>query len=80
VTAKAKSVPVAFIVFLAGAVVAAASMVDKGVQWDSSLLALHLVLPTKQEWLTGLYRGALPQIPTTLLNSCIAVCKLSENL
>ncbi len=33
-----------------------------------------------QDWLTGLWRGALPQIPLTTLNSVIAVCALSSGL
>ncbi len=32
------------------------------------------------DWRTGLFRGALPQIPLTLLNSVIAVCALSYDL
>ncbi|MHC4698015.1 MAG: putative sulfate/molybdate transporter [Planctomycetota bacterium] len=32
------------------------------------------------DWLTGLTRGALPQIPLTTLNSVIAVCALSLDL
>ncbi len=41
---------------------------------------LALVLPTVEEWQTGLFRGAIPQLPLTLLNSVVAVCALSADL
>lgn len=40
----------------------------------------QLILPTGAEWVEGTLRGALPQVPLTLLNSVIAVCALSEDL
>ncbi len=36
-----------------------------------------LVLPSVDQWWTGLTHGAIPQLPLTLLNSVIAVCALS---
>ncbi len=36
-------------------------------------------LPDGAQWLTGLGRAALPQLPLTLLNSVIAVCALSAD-
>jgi len=39
-----------------------------------------LVLPAAAEWQDGLLRGAVPQLPLTLLNSVIAVCALSGDL
>jgi MFS superfamily sulfate permease-like transporter len=80
VTARSKSIPTAFVVFLVGIVIAATRMAENDIKWDPSLTAIHTVVPTRSEWLTGMYKGALPQVPTTLLNSCIAVCKLSEVL
>lgn len=41
------------------------------------LPALSVALPTGQEWMTGLSRGAVPQLPLTILNSVVAVCALS---
>lgn len=41
------------------------------------LPAFHVVTPNAGEWWTGLTRGAIPQLPLTLLNSVIAVCALS---
>jgi len=40
----------------------------------------RVVIPSPAELLGGLFRGALPQIPLTLLNSVIAVCALSGDL
>ncbi|MGB9624240.1 MAG: putative sulfate/molybdate transporter [Phycisphaerae bacterium] len=37
-------------------------------------------LGNAHDWLVGLSRGAVPQIPLTLLNSVIAVCALSADL
>ena len=44
-----------------------------------SLPPLNLIIPTAAEWEIGLFQGALPQLPLTLLNSVIAVCALSAD-
>ena len=80
ITAKSKTVPTAFVVFIVGIIIASLRMSEAGVEWDPSLTKIRTVVPTGSEWLVGIYKGALPQVPTTLLNSCIAVCKLSEHL
>ena len=41
---------------------------------------LHLVQITREDWFTGFYRAAVPQLPLTILNSVVAVCSLSEDL
>jgi len=38
------------------------------------------VVPSMEQWTSGFFRGALPQLPLTLLNSVIAVCALSQDL
>jgi MFS superfamily sulfate permease-like transporter len=38
---------------------------------------LDLFWPSGPAWITGFLRGALPQLPLTLLNSVVAVCALS---
>lgn len=35
--------------------------------------------PSGPAWITGFFRGALPQLPLTLLNSVVAVCALSAD-
>jgi hypothetical protein len=35
---------------------------------------------TKQNWIKDFIKGAIPQLPLSMLNSVIAVCKLSTDL
>jgi hypothetical protein len=42
--------------------------------------SISVVQISAADWTVGLFQGAIPQVPTTLLNSCIAVCKLAEDL
>lgn len=79
-TARSKWFPTAFIVFIIGIVMASIRMSNKGGEFDFEIAEMRTTVPSQSDWITGLYRGALPQVPTTLLNSCIAVCKLSESL
>ena len=80
ITARSKRIPAAFVVFMTGVVIGALRMSSKGQTFDMGIATLHAVTPTKSEWAGGFIKGAIPQIPTTLLNSCIAVCKLSDVL
>lgn len=41
--------------------------------------SVKFVWPSLAEWEQGLLRGAIPQLPLTLLNSVIAVCALSAD-
>ncbi|KAF8011698.1 hypothetical protein BT93_J2085 [Corymbia citriodora subsp. variegata] len=41
---------------------------------------LHLLSITWDDWKSGFLRAAIPQIPLSILNSVIAVCKLSADL
>ncbi|KAJ9179098.1 hypothetical protein P3X46_010922 [Hevea brasiliensis] len=41
---------------------------------------IQLLKITWEDWKTGFLRGAIPQIPLSILNSVIAVCKLSIDL
>lgn len=73
-------VPASLVVFaigLAALVVANPELIGQtklGIAW-------HLpALSNPADWRTGLWRGTLPQIPLTVLNSVIAVCALSTDL
>lgn len=71
--------PSALVLLGAGLALLAASpppLVGGTVGWAG----LPIVVPTAHEWLTGILRGTLPQVPLTLLNSVIAVCALSGEL
>ena len=79
-TAKSRWFPTAAVIFAIGVIIASIRISLSGDTFDFSITKLHTVIPTKSDWKTGFISGAIPQVPTTLLNSCIAVCKLSEGL
>ncbi len=68
-----------FFIFLAGFIIIYIenSMAYQGITF--SLPALQLGWPAASDWQPGLLKGALPQLPLTLLNSVIAVCALSSD-
>ncbi|RMD62330.1 MAG: sulfate transporter, partial [Planctomycetota bacterium] len=74
-----RRLPVILPLFLAGLGLAAATAPIDGAALFAAP-AVQLQLPAGQEWTTGLARGALPQLPLTLLNSVLAVCALSGDL
>ncbi|MCC6581728.1 MAG: putative sulfate/molybdate transporter [Phycisphaeraceae bacterium] len=69
--------PVLLYAFLAGFVLLALGHDDvyRNLTFDPP--ALRLVAPGATDWWIGLTRGAIPQLPLTILNSVIAVCALS---
>jgi hypothetical protein len=73
-------VPSALLVFGIGivALFAAQPGLLSDIAWGMSWQLPHLT--SSADWTTGLWRGALPQIPLTTLNSVIAVCALSTDL
>ncbi len=75
-----RRVPIVLIVFLLG-VALAAWRVQEGLSSAAwALPELTPIIPSAHEWIVGLTRGALPQLPLTLLNSVLAVCALSGDL
>ncbi len=77
---KFKKFPSAILLFGSGLVILFSLTPDLLSQIHFSLPSFQLIIPTAENWLTGLTRGALPQIPLTLLNSVFAVCILSGDL
>ncbi len=79
-TANKKKFPGALIIFSLGGILLLLSKPDimsgltLGWEWPT----LHI--PNGSEFLTGFWRGTIPQIPLTLLNSVIAVSVLSADL
>ncbi|KAL3701188.1 hypothetical protein R1sor_019210 [Riccia sorocarpa] len=73
-------IPSALIVFLVGVIIAVIRSPDtmKNLQWGPS--AFSVVRITWDDWKIGFFRAAIPQIPLSVLNSVIAVCKLSNDL
>ena len=72
-----KKVPSAPVIFGLGLVVTA---ISAPAMWGALRLSFELpsfTVPTMGEFAQGAVKGAIPQIPLTLLNSVIAVCALS---
>ncbi|KAK3164907.1 hypothetical protein QOZ80_1AG0026340 [Eleusine coracana subsp. coracana] len=73
-------VPAALIVFALGLVLCFARdpSIVKGLQFGPA--PLRLVKITWADFKVGFWEGAVPQLPLSVLNSVIAVCKLSSDL
>lgn len=80
ITGRWSRFPSALFLFAAGVVmmlIAKPEILEQvGFGWDGAAL----VIPSVDEWRDGFLRGAVPQLPLTLLNSVIAVCALSGDL
>lgn len=74
------AVPSALIVFLIGMFLCFLSdpSIFKGLEFGPSKISLLRI--TWEDWKIGFFRAAIPQIPLSILNSVIAVCKLSGDL
>ncbi|KAL1827861.1 hypothetical protein ACET3Z_006273 [Daucus carota] len=74
------SLPSAFIIFLLGVVLAfiRGPKVVKDITFGPS--PFGVIKLSKQAWKDGFIKGTIPQLPLSVLNSVIAVCKLSSDL
>ncbi|XP_050232550.1 molybdate transporter 2 [Mercurialis annua] len=74
------AIPAALLVFLFGLVIC--FIRDPSVIHDLKFgpSKLQILKITWEDWKIGFLRGAIPQIPLSVLNSVIAVCKLSTDL
>ena len=78
---RSRRVPTALLLFAAGLAIASGRFAATGAQLPAlGVPAMQVVRISANDWLVGLLQGAVPQVPTTLLNSCIAVCRLAEDL
>ncbi|CAA7403108.1 unnamed protein product [Spirodela intermedia] len=73
-------IPAALLVFLFGS--ALCFVRDPSIIRDLKFgpSGIHLVRITREDWKIGFLRAAIPQIPLSVLNSVIAVCKLSSDI
>ncbi|XP_022756506.1 molybdate transporter 1-like [Durio zibethinus] len=74
------SIPSAFIIFLLGAILAfirRPKVVNDIKFGPSSMKVVHI---SSHAWKEGFIKGTIPQLPLSVLNSVIAVCKLSSDL
>lgn len=74
------AIPAALLVFLLGLILCFVR--DPSIIHDIKFgpSKFHVLKITWEDWKTGFLRGAIPQIPLSVLNSVIAVCKLSADL
>ncbi|XP_060205619.1 molybdate transporter 2 [Lycium barbarum] len=74
------AIPAALVVFLLGLILCFVR--DPSIIGDIKFgpSRIHVLEITWEDWKTGFLRGAIPQIPLSVLNSVIAVCKLSADL
>eukprot|EP00258_Populus_trichocarpa_P006127 XP_002309582.3 molybdate transporter 1 [Populus trichocarpa] len=74
------SLPSAFMVFLLGVILAFIRRpgVVRGFKFGPS--SIEVVKISKHAWKQGFIKGTIPQLPLSVLNSVIAVCKLSSDL
>jgi MFS superfamily sulfate permease-like transporter len=72
--------PSAFIIFVLGVVLAfiRKPKVVHDIKFGPS--AMEVVSISKHAWKEGFIKGTIPQLPLSILNSVIAVCKLSSDL
>ncbi|PIA65394.1 hypothetical protein AQUCO_00100699v1 [Aquilegia coerulea] len=74
------AIPAAFLVFLIGLVLCFIRDPSIFKQLKFGPSKIHVVKITWEDWKIGFVRAAIPQIPLSVLNSVIAVCKLSADL
>jgi Molybdate transporter of MFS superfamily len=72
--------PTALGLFAIGAVIMFVNLPAETAFFYPGSLELNVIVPTVSQWQQGLLRGALPQLPLTILNSVIAICALSGDL
>ncbi|KAK3212893.1 hypothetical protein Dsin_017599 [Dipteronia sinensis] len=74
------SLPSAFIVFLLGLVLAFIRRPELVKDFQFGPSSIGFVNISKNSWKQGFLKGTIPQLPLSVLNSVIAVCKLSSDL
>uniref|UniRef100_J3MPI6 SLC26A/SulP transporter domain-containing protein n=1 Tax=Oryza brachyantha TaxID=4533 RepID=J3MPI6_ORYBR len=76
----ASSVPSAVIVFVVGVAFAVARQPAAVRELRVGPSRMRVVRIPREAWKQGLIKGAVPQIPLSVLNSVVAVCKLTRDL
>ena len=79
---KSRRVPTAFILFIVGIITASCRLIKTTPNpvLFKSVTSMHTVSISTNDWAVAAVYGAIPQVPTTLLNSVIAVVKLNQDL
>ncbi|XP_020202144.1 molybdate transporter 1 [Cajanus cajan] len=74
------SLPSAFIVFVLGVVLAFIRRHEVVHEIKFGPSSIEVVKFSRHAWKKGFVKGAIPQLPLSILNSVVAVCKLSSDL
>ncbi|CAL9112483.1 unnamed protein product [Musa textilis] len=74
------SVPSAVVVFVLGIILAIIREPGVVKELKAGPSRIHVVKISKHAWKEGFIKGAVPQLPLSVLNSVIAVCKLTTDL
>lgn len=74
------SLPSAFIVFVLGVILGFIRRPNVIHEIKFGPSKMELMKITRHEWKQGFIKGTIPQLPLSILNSVIAVCKLSSDL
>uniref|UniRef100_A0A0E0APS6 SLC26A/SulP transporter domain-containing protein n=1 Tax=Oryza glumipatula TaxID=40148 RepID=A0A0E0APS6_9ORYZ len=74
------SVPSAVVVFVVGVAFAVARHPAAVRELRAGPSRMRVVHISREAWKQGFIKGALPQIPLSVLNSVVAVCKLTRDL
>ncbi len=77
---SSRRMPGALVVFGIGIVALLAARPSLLTQTAIGMTWMLPDLSNSQDWVAGIWRGTLPQVPLTTLNSVIAVCVLSQDL
>lgn len=77
---RSRRFPSALALFAIGVVLMVTLAPSDPALYSLGLPGFHAMIPDGNAWYSGLWRGALPQLPLTLLNSVLAVCALSGDL
>jgi MFS superfamily sulfate permease-like transporter len=80
VSFRYKKIPGALVIFILGAGLLFWARPDVLSRLTLGWELPHFIFPSTSDFLTGFWRGAVPQIPLTVMNSVIAVCALSADL
>ncbi|KAJ8533949.1 hypothetical protein K7X08_007273 [Anisodus acutangulus] len=74
------TLPSAFLIFLLGVILAIIRGPEAVKRFKFGPSRIEIVNISKQAWKQGFIKGTIPQLPLSVLNSVIAVCKLSTDL
>ncbi|KAL3850347.1 hypothetical protein ACJIZ3_012229 [Penstemon smallii] len=74
------SLPSAFIIFILGVILAIIRGPNVVKTFKFGPSSIEFIKISKKSWKDGFIKGTIPQLPLSILNSVIAVCKLSTDL